>query len=93
MLVKRIMAAGLGALLATAAANPALAQVSVVSDSDGVRAGELQVPVNKSQVLRVDRAYGKALVGNPDIADVLPLTDRSVYVLGKKIGTTSLTLR
>ena len=92
MLVKRIMAAGLGALLATAAANPALAQVSVVSDSDGVRAGELQVPVNKSQVLRVDRAYGKALVGNPDIADVLPLTDRSVYVLGKKVGTTSLTL-
>ncbi len=92
MLVKRIMAAGLGALLATGAASPALAQVSVVSDSDGVRAGELQVPVNKSQVLRVDRAYGKALVGNPDIADVLPLTDRSVYVLGKKVGTTSLTL-
>ena len=89
---KRLMVAGLGALLMAGAASPVIAQVSVVSDSDGVRAGELQVPVNKSQVLRVDRAYGKALVGNPDIADVLPLTDRSLYVLGKKIGTTSLTL-
>ena len=55
-------------------------------------AGEVAVPVNKSQVIRSDRPYAKALIGNPDIADVLPLTDRSLYVLGKKIGTTSLTL-
>jgi pilus assembly protein CpaC len=92
MPVNRLMVVGLGALLAAGASAPALAQVSVVSDSDGVRAGELQVPVNKSQVLRVDRPYGRALVGNPDIADVLPLTERSLYVLGKKVGTTSLTL-
>ena len=92
MLAKQLVVAGLGALLAAGTAGPVAAQISVVSDSDGVRAGELQVPVNKSQVLRVDRPYGKALVGNPDIADVLPLTERSLYVLGKKVGTTSLTL-
>ncbi len=34
----------------------------------------------------------KALIGNPEIADILPLTDQSLYVLGKKMGTTSLTL-
>ena len=50
------------------------------------------MPVNKSQVLRADRPYAKALIGNPDIADIVPITDRSVYVLGKKTGTTSLTL-
>ena len=66
-----------------------LAQVSV---AEGVHAGELDVPVNKSQVLRTDRPYSKALIGNPEIADVLPLSDRSLYVLGKKTGTTSLTL-
>ena len=66
-----------------------LAQVSV---AEGVHAGELAVPVNKSQVLRTDRPYSKALIGNPEIADVLPLTDSSLYVLGKKTGTTSLTL-
>jgi len=70
-------------------AQPALAQVSL---AEGVHAGELDVPVNKSQVLRADRPYAKALIGNPDIADVLPLSDTSVYVLGKKSGTTSLTL-
>src|SRR5256885_2784269 len=83
-----------GALLAAAAAvlavaQPAKAQVSVASE---VNAGELDVPVNKSQVLRADRPYAKALIGNPDIADIVPITDRSVYVLGKKTGTTSLTL-
>jgi len=75
-----------GALLV---AQPALAQVSVAT---GVGAGELDVPVNKSQVLRADRPYSKALIGNPDIADIVPISDTSVYVLGKKTGTTSLTL-
>ena len=73
---------------AAAAAQPA----GIVALSDDVHAGELQVPVNKSQVLRSDRPYAKALIGNPEIADVLPLTSQSLYVLGKKAGTTSLTL-
>ena len=75
----------------SAAAAPAAAQITV-SESDEVRAGELAVPLNKSQVLRSDRPFAKALIGNPEIADVLPLTDSSLYVLGKKMGTTSLTL-
>src|SRR5690349_20476348 len=80
------------AVLAIAVAAPAAAQVSAVSVADNVHAGEVAVPVNKSQVIRSDRPYSKALIGNPDIADVLPLTDSSLYVLGKKMGTTSLTL-
>jgi pilus assembly protein CpaC len=78
-----LAAAGLGL------AQPAVAQVSLAS---GVDAGELQVPVNKSQVLRSDRPYAKALIGNPEIADIVPISETSVYVLGKKNGTTSLTL-
>jgi pilus assembly protein CpaC len=81
-----LCAAAGGALLA---AQPALAQVSVAT---GVGAGELDVPVNKSQVLRADRPYTKALIGNPEIADIVPISDTAVYVLGKKPGTTSLTL-
>jgi len=77
------------AAAALVAAVPASAQISV---AQGVNAGELDVPVNKSQVIRSDRPYSKALIGNPDIADVLPLTSNSLYVLGKKMGTTSLTL-
>jgi pilus assembly protein CpaC len=70
---------------------PAAAQVNVVSSGE-VHAGQLDVPVNKSQVLRSDRPFAKALIGNAEIADVLPLTNSSLYVLGKKVGTTSLTL-
>jgi len=81
-----LCAAAVGALLA---AHPASAQLSVASD---VNAGALEVPVNKSQVVRADRPYAKALIGNPDIADIVPISDTSVYVLGKKTGTTSLTL-
>ena len=80
---------GAAAIIAVAAAQPAAAQVSVAS---GVHAGELDVPVNKSQVIRADRPYSKALIGNPEIADIVPVSETSVYVLGKKAGTTSLTL-
>src|SRR5947208_15747125 len=86
--VKLAALAGAG-LAGLAAAQPASAQVRMAS---GVDAGELAVPVNKSQVLRADRPYAKALIGNPDIADIVPISSTSVYVLGKKTGTTSLTL-
>jgi pilus assembly protein CpaC len=75
--------------VAALASQPAAAQVSV---AEGVHAGELDVPINKSQVVRADRPYAKALIGNPEIADIVPISDTSVYVLGKKPGTTSLTL-
>ncbi|WP_082635145.1 type II and III secretion system protein family protein [Sphingobium baderi] len=63
-----------------------------VRSSDAMHAGQLDVPLNKSQVLTVDRPFAKALVGSDEIADILPMTNRSLYVLGKKVGTTSLTL-
>ena len=82
-----------GAALALALFATPMAMAQPVSAvGEGVHGGELVVPLNKSQVLRVDRPYAQALIGNPAIADVLPLTNRSLYVLGKQTGTTSLTL-
>ncbi len=81
-------AAALAVVGTTAAAQP----VRAISEDDGRHAGQLDVPVNKSQVIRADRPFAKALIGNAEIADVLPLTGSSLYVLGKKVGTTSLTL-
>lgn len=83
---------------ACASAAPALANgvngVNAATGGDGasLHAGSLEVPVNKSQVVTADRAIGRAMIGNAEIADVLPISDRSVYVLGKQFGTTSLTL-
>jgi pilus assembly protein CpaC len=56
------------------------------------RAGELLVPLNKSQVIEVDRSFAEISVGNPEIADVTPLTQEALYVFGKQLGTTSLTI-
>lgn len=52
----------------------------------------LALPLNKSRVLRVNAAIGKISTGNADIVDVVALTDRSFYVLGKGLGTTNLAL-
>ena len=74
-------------------AGQASAQNTIVTQVDSTKhAGEFVVPLNKSQILRVDVPFADLLVGNPEIADVLALTDRSVYVLGKALGSTNLTI-
>lgn len=78
----------LGVAAPLALAGPALAQ----SSEAGLHAGTLEVPLNKSQVVTSDRPISRAMVGSAEIADVLPISNRSIYVLGKKNGTTSLTL-
>jgi pilus assembly protein CpaC len=75
-------------LAGVAAAQPT---ISTLSDNSSF-AGDFEVPVNKSQILKVDRPFKDILVGNPKIADVLPLTNRTLYILGKALGTTSLSI-
>ena len=53
---------------------------------------EVQVTLNKSESVRVGLPFSEALVGNAEIADVIPLTDRSIYIVGKQIGVTRLAL-
>jgi pilus assembly protein CpaC len=52
----------------------------------------LSVVVNRAVTLAADARISEILIGNPDIADVVALTDRSLYVLGKKIGITSVSV-
>ncbi|HEX9808324.1 MAG TPA: pilus assembly protein N-terminal domain-containing protein, partial [Alphaproteobacteria bacterium] len=72
--------------------NGARAAGVTVQTGAGVHAGEFVVPVNKSQILRLDVPFTDISVGNAKIADVLALTNRTLYILGKAIGTTSLTI-
>lgn len=94
--MRRPRLSGLIALICTAlmaVSAPVFGQPQILSQSDESRyAGEFVVPINKSQILRLDVPFTDLLVGNPEIADVLALTDRSVYVLGKALGATSLTI-
>jgi len=83
------------ALLTTALLAPAV-QAAAPAPAPAIapmqQASSLEVPLNKSQVYRASRSFTKALIGNPDIADVLPLSNQSLHVIGKKTGTTTLTL-
>ncbi|HEY4921963.1 MAG TPA: type II and III secretion system protein family protein [Xanthobacteraceae bacterium] len=83
-----------GALILAAAAvmspQPAPAQSARNLDDDSTTVRHVVVTLNKSRTFHVAAPFTSAVVGAPDLADVLPLTDHSLYVLGKKIGTTNV---
>ncbi|MBB3066282.1 type II and III secretion system protein family protein [Limibacillus halophilus] len=74
-------------------ANAATAQITIENGRDtGRHAGEIIVPLNKSQILRTQEPFTEIMIGNPEIADVVPLTNKSAYVLGRALGNTSITI-
>jgi pilus assembly protein CpaC len=60
--------------------------------SEGDRVRHVVVTLNKSRTFRLDQAFSTAVVGAPDIVDALPMSDRSLYIQGKKIGTTNVSV-
>jgi pilus assembly protein CpaC len=53
---------------------------------------KIEVVAHKSVVIELVAPFTKVLVADDTIADVVPLTDQSISVVGKKVGATSLTL-
>jgi len=53
---------------------------------------EVIVAAGKSQVIELPERFTDVMIADPAIVDVLPLTTRSVYVVGKKAGTTVVTI-
>jgi pilus assembly protein CpaC len=70
----------------------ALASEQMVRFAGGQKLASTMVTIGKSRTLKLDTSIVDLVVGDPDIADVTPLTDRSLYVLGKKPGTTSVSM-
>ncbi len=58
----------------------------------GANARLVTVEKGKPQTIRTTRPYIEVVVGDPEIATIQPLTDRSFYVIGKKAGTTGISL-
>jgi pilus assembly protein CpaC len=50
------------------------------------------IAVGKTEDVRIDAAFTNITIGDSEVADVTPLTDRTISILGKKIGTTRVTL-
>ena len=62
------------------------------ASAQAVARQEVVVPVGKSQVVELPERYVDVMVAGPSIADVLPLTTYSIYVVGKKLGSTAITV-
>lgn len=84
----------MSAILMAAVGNvsTAMAGADVIKFDGGSKVQRLRIPVDKSDTVRLERPFTEALVGDSEIADVIPLTNQSLYVLGKKIGATRLTM-
>ena len=65
------------ALCVAAAPSPAAAQ-QVFTPPERLHAGTLEVPLNKSQVVSIDKTIAKAMIGNEEIADIVPISSTSV---------------
>jgi pilus assembly protein CpaC len=75
-----------------APAMPAEVQPRTVHLGLGKATVTVKVPLSKSETVRTDTGFVDVVVADPEVADVLPLTDRSLSVLGKKIGSTRLSI-
>ncbi|PZX19682.1 pilus assembly protein CpaC [Palleronia aestuarii] len=58
----------------------------------GATSGDLSVPMNRAVVVEADAPFAELSIANPAIADISTLSDRTIYVLGKTPGRTTLTL-
>jgi pilus assembly protein CpaC len=51
-----------------------------------------QIPTGQSITVEVERQLGEIVVGDPKIADVAPISKTSLFVLGKGVGRTTVTI-
>ncbi|HVY57531.1 MAG TPA: type II and III secretion system protein family protein [Xanthobacteraceae bacterium] len=86
-----LMIAGLAGPMLASTAGPASAE-RLLRISSATRTTTVGVAVGKSEDVRTDAGFVDILVGDPDVADVNPLTDHALSVLGKKIGTTRVSI-
>jgi len=50
------------------------------------------IGMGKSKLVELPYPYSDVMIADPKIADILPLNNRSIYVVGKAMGSTALTV-
>jgi len=83
-------ALALGTALAAGVSAPIHAQALRVLSS--AVAETLAVPMNRAVVVESDVPFAELSIANPGIADITTLSDRTIYVLGKTPGRTTMTI-
>ncbi|AZO54466.1 type II and III secretion system protein family protein [Mesorhizobium sp. M8A.F.Ca.ET.057.01.1.1] len=85
------MAASLVASGMLAFAGAAKADNDIVHVSS-TRNASIKVAKGKPRTIMTSAAFYQIVIGDPEIANVNPLTDKSFYVLGNNLGTTGIAL-
>lgn len=87
-----LMAAFLGLTLAYGPATVETASAETLTVVKKGMEATLDVPMNRAVVVESDVPFAELSIANPGIADISSLSDRTIYVLGKSPGLTTLTL-
>lgn len=80
---------GLSLLALTAPVQGMAEELRIVERGTSSR---VNVAMNRAVVVESDTPFAELSIANPQIADISSLSDRSIYVLGKAPGITTLTL-
>ena len=86
-----VTAAVLGLATATASLPAPVAADTVRVLREGT-SSRLDVAVNRAVVVESDVPFAELSIANPQIADISSLSDRTIYVLGRAPGVTTLSL-
>lgn len=89
-MIHMLRAVLLGVTLVMASYAPASAQILRVVE--GQTSASLRVPMNRAVVVESDVLFAELSIANPAIADISPLGERNIYVLGRMPGRTTMTL-
>ncbi len=81
-----VLGAALGLTVLTAA------QAETLRVMSGSSSSPLNVPMNRAVVVESDQPFAELSIANPGIADIQTLSDRTIYVLGKLPGRTTMTI-
>ncbi|WP_425092710.1 type II and III secretion system protein family protein [Tropicimonas sp. S265A] len=92
MTLKRIFCAGLIGVALTTSPSVVVAQSEPIRVLQGETSAPLRVPMNRAVVVESEVPFAELSVANPGIADIATLSDRTIYVLGKAPGRTTMTL-
>jgi len=78
-------------VIAMAASLAAIAGDGFAADA-GPSGAPIVIAMGKSRLVELPSAYSDVMIADPKIADILPLNNHSVYVVGKAMGSTALTV-
>ena len=92
MFWNRLFKAALIGVVLSAPIAPSVSAQSVLKTMRGATSDNISVSVNRAVVMEADRPFAELSVANPGIADIATLGERTIYVLGKAPGRTTLTI-